>query len=307
MVCSRQQHAITLTGLTGSIEKWQSSTDNWATTNDINSADNPLATGSLAINTVYRVVVTNGVCGEVTSTDAAVSVDAIPVGGMAVAAVSVVCSNSGTSITLTGLTGGIQTWQSSTDNWATTNDINSTDNPLLTGNLATNTVFRAVVTNGVCGEAYSTEAAVTVDAVPVGGTAVAASPVVCSNSGTSITLTGLTGGIQSGSPRRTTGRRPTTSLRRTTRWLTGNLAANTVFRAVVTNGVCGEVYSTETGVTVDAVPVGGTAVAGVVGGLLQQRHQHHSDRPDRRDPDVAVFDGQLGDNQRHEFDGQSAG
>ena len=140
----------------------------------MNSADNPLLTGNLAINTVFRAVVTNGVCGEATSTEAGVTVDAVPVGGTAVAASSVVCSNSGTSITLSGLTGSIQKWQSSTDGWTTTNDINSADNPLATGNLAANTVYRAVVTNGVCGEVYSTEAAVTVDAIPVGGTAVAA-------------------------------------------------------------------------------------------------------------------------------------
>ena len=79
---------------------------------------------------------------------------------------------------------GIQKWQSSTDNWATTNDITRRTTRWLTGNLVTNTVFRAVVTNGVCGEAYSTEAGVTVDAIPVGGMAVAGASVVCSNSGT---------------------------------------------------------------------------------------------------------------------------
>ena len=44
----------------------------------------------------------------------------------------------------------IQKWQSSTDNWATTNEIALTDNPLATGNLSVSTAFRAVVTNGVC-------------------------------------------------------------------------------------------------------------------------------------------------------------
>ena len=72
------------------------------------------------------------------------------------------------------MSGGIEKWQSSTDNWATTNEIASVANPLATGNLTVNTRFRAVVTNGVCGEAYSTDAAVAVDAVAVGGTAVAA-------------------------------------------------------------------------------------------------------------------------------------
>ncbi len=289
VVCSNSGTSITLTGLTGGIDKWQSSTDNWATTNDINSADNPLATGSLAVNTVYRAVVTNGVCGEVYSTEAAVAVDAVPVGGTAVAGASVVCSNSGTGITLTGLTGSIDKWQSSTDNWATTNDINSADNPLATGNLAVNTVYRAVVTNGVCGEVYSTEAAVTVDAVPVGGTAVAAPSVVCSNSGTIITLTDLTGGIQRWQSS-TDNWATTNDLASTDNpLLTGDLATSTVFRAVVTNGVCGEAYSTEAGGDCGRGAGRGHGGGRVVRGLLQQRHEHHSDRPDRRDPDVAGF------------------
>ena len=82
------------------------------------------------------------------------------------AGASVVCSNSGTSITLTGLTGGIEKWQSSTDNWATTNDINSADNPLATGPLAVTTEFRAVVQNGVCAIATSSAAMVLVDTTP---------------------------------------------------------------------------------------------------------------------------------------------
>ena len=151
---------------------------------------------------------TNGVCGEVTSTDAAVTVDACPgrrhgggrvVGGLLQQRYQHHFDRADR---------GIEKWQSSTDNWATTNDLDSADNPLLTGDLATNTVFRAVVTNGVCGEAYSMEAGVTVDATPVGAR----------------------------------------------RWPR-------------------------------------------LRGLLQQRHEHHFDRPDRKDPDVAVLDGQLGDDQ----------
>ena len=130
---------------------------------------NPLATGNLTVNTRFRAVVTNGVCGAVDSSDAAVSVDAMAVGGTATAAAPTVCYNTGTTITLSGQTGGIEKWQSSTDNWATTNEIASVANPLATGNLTVNTRFRAVVTNGVCGAVDSSDAAVSVDTVTVGG------------------------------------------------------------------------------------------------------------------------------------------
>ena len=130
------------------------------------SVANPLATGNLAVSTIFRAVVTNGICGEAYSTAAAVTVDALPVGGTAVAAASTVCFNSGALLALTNLIGGIQKWQSSVDSWATTNDIPSTDNPLTTSNLTVTTVFRAVVTNGACGPVYSSEVVVTLDVTP---------------------------------------------------------------------------------------------------------------------------------------------
>ena len=253
-VCYDTGTNITLTDQIGGIEKWQFSTDNWATTNDIASTDNPLATGNLTNSTRFRAAVTNGEYAAVYSSDAVVTVDAVPVGGTAVAGASVVCANSSTTITLSGQTGGIAKWQSSTDNWATTNDIVSVDNPLTTGNLAVSTVFRAVVTNGVCGEAYSTVATVGVDAAPVGGNVLTASSKVCFNSGTLLTLTNLTGGIEKWQA--TIDNWATTNdILSTDNPLTAsNLTVTTVFRAVVTNGICGTAYSSEAVVALDTTP-----------------------------------------------------
>ena len=65
-----------LTGQTGNILKWQSSTDgnNWS---DIASTANPLPTGTLTQTTEYRVLVQSGVCGTANSSVATVNVNAL--------------------------------------------------------------------------------------------------------------------------------------------------------------------------------------------------------------------------------------
>ncbi|MBW3545563.1 MAG: hypothetical protein KY428_08220, partial [Bacteroidetes bacterium] len=71
------------------------------------------------------------------------------------------CAGTETSITLSDHTGTIVKWQQSTDG-TTWNDIASTANPYPTGNLSTATSFRAVVKNGTCTEATSSEATVSI-------------------------------------------------------------------------------------------------------------------------------------------------
>src|SRR3989442_1322704 len=104
------------------------------------------------------------------------------VGGTAAASPSEVCSGSTSSIALSGNVGAIQKWQKSTDSGATWTDIVSTANPLTTSALTQTTQFRAVVKSGVCAEANSSAATVTVDPTSVGGTAAAAPRGVWSGS-----------------------------------------------------------------------------------------------------------------------------
>ncbi len=249
--------AIALSGHVGTIAKWQASSNGGINWSDLASTANPLPVENLTVGTVYRAIVTNGFCTDI-STVAAVTVDALPVGGTAVTLAPVVCSNTSTLILLTNLVGGIHQWQFSTDNWTTTNAVEITDNPLPTGNLTVSTRFRAVVTNGVCDEAYSADVEVTVDAVPFGGMAVAAASLVCSNTGTTITLSGLSGGVQKWQS--TTDNWTTTNdiASSATSLVTGNLSVSTAFRAVVTNGVCAVAYSTEALVGTDALSASAT-------------------------------------------------
>ncbi|HEY0680490.1 MAG TPA: SdrD B-like domain-containing protein, partial [Chitinophagaceae bacterium] len=160
-ICSGGSTTITLTGQTGSIVKWQYSTDG-STWNDIASTANPLNTGALTTTTQFRAVVQSGACAAQNSSAATVTVDPTTVGGSTAAGTSPICSGSSTNITLSGNTGAIVKWQYSTDG-STWNDIASTANPLNTGALTTTTQFRAVVQSGACLEQNSAATTVVVD------------------------------------------------------------------------------------------------------------------------------------------------
>ena len=257
-ICNGSSTTITLSSQTGSIARWESSLDG-STWNQIVSTANPFDTGPLTVTTLFRAMVQSGGCGVVDSSASTVTVNPASVGGTAAATASAVCSGSSTMITLGGQTGSILRWESSPNGSAWTS-INSTANPFNTGNLTATKHFRAVVGSGVCAEAPSTEAVVTVNQPTVGGTATATASSVCSGSGTTISLSGQTGSIVrwESSPDGGTW----TPIASTTSPLsTGNLTATTLFRAIVRNGDCTEVDSGAATVTVNPVSVGGTATA----------------------------------------------
>src|SRR5439155_16311368 len=89
---------------------------------------------------------------------------------------------------------------------------------------------------------------VTINAPPVGGTATAFTPTVCSGSGTTITLTGYSGSIQ-WQKRTGVAAFADISGATTDTLLTGNLTTTTDFRAKVTSGGCTDAFSTTATVT----------------------------------------------------------
>ncbi|KAF9658838.1 hypothetical protein HBA12_00910 [Tenacibaculum mesophilum] len=72
-----------------------------------------------------------------------------------------------TTLTLSGQTGNIIRWESSTDNFTTDTDIANTTTTLTATNLTTTTQYRAIVQSGACTEATSATATITVDPTSV--------------------------------------------------------------------------------------------------------------------------------------------
>lgn len=257
-VCSgANSGTLTLSGHTGSILRWEYSTDGGVTWINITNTTTTQTYTNLTQSRLYRARVQSGACTALVSSVAAVNVGVASVGGT-VSSSATVCSgtNSGT-LTLSGQTGAVQHWESSIDGGVTWTVIANTTTSQTYTNLTVTTMYRALVQQSGCSPAYSTDVTITVNPVSVGGT-ISGGVTVCSgsNSGT-LSLTGQSGtiiGWQSSNDWVTW----TNTGNTTTSQSFTNLLDTTYYRVIIQSGVCPPDTSTVDSVVVDAVTVGGT-------------------------------------------------
>jgi hypothetical protein len=124
------------------------------------------------------------------------SVDPASAGGSVSGGTTVCSGTNSTLLTLSGQTGTILKWQSYTSGplW---DDISGQTSITYTAtNLTATTQYRAVVKNGVCSEANSIVATITVDPVTVGGSVTGGQHVCTGTNSTLLTLGGQTGTVQ---------------------------------------------------------------------------------------------------------------
>ena len=120
-ICSLQplNRNLTLSGNTGSVIRWESSANGFATISNIVNPANTFLVTSATVTTQYRAVVQSAGCGIVFSSPATITVNPLPVvTGVAMTGGGSYCSGSnGVLIGLTGSTAGInyQLLQSSTN------------------------------------------------------------------------------------------------------------------------------------------------------------------------------------------------
>jgi len=138
-------------------------TANWSS-NTITINGTPTTSGIFN----YSIPLTGG-CGTVTATGT-INVNNLAVGGTLSGSANV-CSNSNTTtLTLSGYTGTISKWQSSTSSSFSSGvtDISNTNNTYTVYYISTTTYYRAVITSGSCSTSYSSVASITVTANPSG-------------------------------------------------------------------------------------------------------------------------------------------
>ncbi|MCK6650260.1 MAG: hypothetical protein L6Q66_11445, partial [Bacteroidia bacterium] len=257
-VCaSGNSGTLTLSGHTGTINNWAFSINGGATFTNIANTTTTQTYTNLTTTTIYRANVQNGGCAAANSTSATITVNPVSVGGTT-AANDTVCSgaNSGT-ITLSGKTGSVTNWLSSTDGITWTNIANTTTTQSYT-NITATTYYQAVVTSGVCASDSSSIDTITVDVPSVGGS-ISASSNICfgTNAGT-LTLSGHTGNVVRWESSIDGGINWSPIANTTTTHSYANLTLTTIFRAVVQNGTCSTANSSTATLTVDPVSVGGT-------------------------------------------------
>ncbi len=258
-ICAGNNSTIlTLSGYTGTILKWQSSTDNWVNSTNIDNTTTTLTATNLTATTKYRAVVQSGACATANSAEAVITVSPETVGGTIEGSATVCATLNSTKLTLSGHTGNVLKWQSSTNDWVTSTNIANTTATLTIDNLTTTTKYRAVLQSGVCAAANSAEAIITVNPASVGGTIVGSTSVCSGNNSTDLSLTGNVGDVvkwQSSTNNWTT----VVDIVNTSTMLTvNNLTTTTKYRAVIKSGICDQVTSAVATLTVSAVTVGGS-------------------------------------------------
>ncbi|HEY4797639.1 MAG TPA: hypothetical protein VII99_01060, partial [Bacteroidia bacterium] len=249
---------LTLSGLTGTIIRWQYSTDegiSWTNIANTSVANNYT---NLSQTTAYRAVVQSGVCAAENSGSAIITVAPESEGGT-VSGNSNACSglNHGV-VTLSGYVGSIIRWEQSTDGEASWAAIANTSDSYTYDNITTTTKFRAVVQSSNCTSANSSAATIIVHPVSGGGT-VSGSDSVCSgtNSGT-LSLSGYAGNILKWESSNDGGI-SWDNISNTTPFCSySNLTQTTTFRAIVQSGSCAAAISSSATLAVIPVSIGGT-------------------------------------------------
>ncbi|WP_205573348.1 Ig-like domain-containing protein [Flavisolibacter nicotianae] len=175
-------------------------TASWAS-NTITISGTPTASGTFN----YTIPLTGG-CSSVNATGT-INVTPASVGGSITPAITTVCANApGGTLTLSGFTGTVVRWESSTNGGTAWTQISNTttSQPYTT---TQTTIYRAFVQNGICGGTYSTNAVISV-IPPTIPTATSSPAVICqgqtatlsATSGLPLLGTGIDGSFNQANP-----------------------------------------------------------------------------------------------------------
>ncbi len=242
---------LTLAGNIGNIIRWEFSIDNgnsWTTVNNITTT---LTFNNLTTSTLYRAVVQSGNCSIQYSNNVLITVDPLTVPGT-LTGTTIVCSGSNTgTLTLSGNTGNIIRWESSTDGgttWPTSYAVNTSS--FTFNNLTQTTTYRAVVQSGNCNPAYTNEITITVNPVTVPGILSSDATVCATGNSGSLNLNTYTGSILQWEFSINNGTSWTTISNTSTSQGYNNLNTTTAYRVLVKSGVCPSLYSNTSTITV---------------------------------------------------------
>lgn len=174
---------LTLSGYRGLVTAWEVSTDNgttWFFTSNSTTSQGYL---NLTTTTSYRASVKNGVCPAASSTPATITVSGSSSAGSLSGETSGCSGSVSGTLLISGNTGNVTDWQSSTDNGGTWTSTGNTGTSQNYQNLTVTTLYRVIVQNGTCSADTSNPVTVVVFPNPV---ASFTADTVCAGNVTSI-------------------------------------------------------------------------------------------------------------------------
>ncbi|WP_163409259.1 T9SS sorting signal type C domain-containing protein [Flavobacterium ajazii] len=269
-ICSGSTSGLlTLSGHTGSVVKWQSAVSPFSTWTDISNTTTTYTSGALTQTTQFRAVVKNGVCSEINSAVTTITVNPLPT-ITTTGTVNTVCFSSSSQTATLPYTATTNTAVSYSIDWnaaantagladqgSTAFSFSSGGGNLTTiaipGNVAANTYTGTMtIQNANCSATQAIQ--ITINATSVGGT-INTPAAICSGSTSGLlTLSGHTGSVVKWQSAVSPFSTWTDISNTTTTYTSGALTQTTQFRAVVKNGVCSEINSAVTTITVNPLP-----------------------------------------------------
>lgn len=254
MVCRGDNRTVlSLSGQLGDVVRWESSTDGFATVLELPVTDTSIEIENLTETTSFRAVVQSGACDEASSSSATIIVQA-PAEGGALWGGTTVCAAGGnsTTLSLSGHKGTIVRWESSTDNFTTLAvPIAHTSTNLTIKDLVETTSYRVVLSENLCGEAFSSEVTIEVSPPSAGGILSSDATVCSGNNSTLLALSGHTGDVVRWESSPDDFKTIVEISNTTTNMTVTDLEATTFYRAVVQSGGCDEAFSSAVKVTVN--------------------------------------------------------
>jgi gliding motility-associated-like protein len=159
---------LSLTGYNGTIVKWQSSTDPYSLRTDIPETTDTYITPAVYRTTWYWAVIQNGDSVLYSTPDSIVVNDQANAGSIS-ALSSNIAINTSTTLNSSTITGTILRWESKTQSTVFAPIPNTAGLAVInTGNLNETTIYRMIVGNSPCTEAFSNEQIVNVFDVNIG-------------------------------------------------------------------------------------------------------------------------------------------
>ncbi len=262
-ICNGDIVNLSIDSYLGNIQ-WQESangTSGWTditSGNGYNSAN--YTSNTISSNKYFRAVVVNGNCSPIYSNVINILINGNPIAGTASTTINSICYSGNTSLNLNGSSGSVQ-WEFSSDsiNWNQLNGANSSVYNVIS--LTQTTYYRAKISINNC-YVYSNIVKINVSPIPIAGSISVQGSPMCGGNSAVLTLNNSVGNVQwlqspNGSGNWT--EVATGSGFNSTTLTTSNLYSTTYYRAKVSSGNCGIVYSQISNINVYPQVVGGTA------------------------------------------------
>jgi Zn-dependent metalloprotease len=242
IICAGDSVYLNLSNSIGTIDWYEDLGNGWNLLNG--NGKNRYVTPQT--NAKYRAVLTSGACKADTTASANIVVNPRPLGGNVSTANDTICSGTATTLTLTGNNYTLDWEYKAGKVWASLN--NASNN--ISVSPAQTTAYRAKISSTYCGTALSDTMTIVVNPSPNAGITTSTDSIICDGNSISITAKNYLGSLEWQEEKNSVW----TSLVFINNPIVLTPHANTNYRAAITNGNCGTVYSNVQKIIVNPLP-----------------------------------------------------